>query len=92
MENMNVQEAILNLCETPLYALLYTCSVLLSNGKNGLITHYTEISKLGQMLPISECLLRPILCICDMPEKRMRKEGLQYTNGKLAICEPQKKE
>ena len=28
MENMNVQEAILNLCETPLYALLYTCSVL----------------------------------------------------------------
>ena len=92
MENMNVQEAILNLCETPLYALLYTCSVLLSNGKNGLITHYTEISKLWQMLPISECLLRPILCICDMPEKRMRKEGLQYANGKLAICEPQKKE
>ena len=75
-----------------LYALLYTCSVLLSNGKNGLITHYTETSKLGQMLPISECLLRPILCICDMPEKRMRKEVLQYTNGKLAICESQKKE
>ena len=65
-----------------LYALLYTCSVLLPNGKNGLITHYTETSKLGQMLPLSECLLRPILCICDMPEKRMRKEGLQYTNGK----------
>lgn len=33
MENMNVQEAILNLCGTPLYALLYTCSVLLPNGK-----------------------------------------------------------
>lgn len=64
----------------------------LSNGKNGLITHYTETSKLGQMLPLSECLLRPILCICDMPEKRMRKEGLQYANGKLAICESQKKE
>lgn len=32
------------------------------------------------------------LCICDMPEKRMRKEGLQYANGKLAICESQKKE
>jgi len=51
-----------------------------------------ETSKLGQMLPISECLLRPILCICDMLEKRMRKEGLQYANGKLAICESQKKE
>lgn len=33
MENMNVQEAILNLCGTPLYVLLYTCSVLLPNGK-----------------------------------------------------------
>ena len=71
--------------------LLYTCSVLLPNGKNGLITHYTVMSKLGQMLPLSECLLRPILCICDMPEKRMRKEDLQYANGKLAICESQKK-
>lgn len=49
-------------------------------------------SKLGQMLPLSECLLRPILCICDMPEKRMRVVDLQYANGKLAICESQKKE
>lgn len=76
----------------PLYALLYTCSVLLPNGKNGLITHHAVMSKFGQILPLSECLLRPILCICDMPEKRMRVVDLQYANGKLAICESQKKE
>lgn len=48
-------------------------------------------SKLGQMLPLSECLLRPILCIRNALEKRMRVVGLQYANGKLAICESQKK-
>lgn len=47
------------------------------------------MSKLGQMLPLSECLLRPILCVCDMPEKEcekktcnMRMVSLQYANRK----------
>lgn len=53
---------------------------------------YTVKSKLGQMLPISECLQGPILYVCDMLEKRMRVADLQYANGKLAICESQKKE
>lgn len=41
-----------------------------------------ETSKLGQMLPLSECLLRPILCIRNALEKRMRVVGLQYANRK----------
>ena len=74
------------------YALLYTCSVLLLNEKNSLIMRYTVKSKFGQMLPLSECLLEPILYVCGTLEKRMRVADLQYANGKLAICESQKKE
>ena len=89
---MNVQEVHMRLVQNAVVRLIILCVILLPNGKNSLITHHTVTSKLGQMLPLLECLLRPILCICDMPEKRMRKEDLQYANGKLAICESQKKE
>lgn len=44
------------------------------------------------MLPLSEYLQGPILYVCDILEKRMRVADLQYANGKLAICESQKKE
>ena len=43
------------------------------------------------MLPLSEYLQGPILYVCDILEKRMRVADLQYANGKLAICESQKK-